>query len=224
MFFSEMTILRAGFAGPHVTATAVFLAGLVVLFCGFAYQVGRIVLGPPRDEFERRVPHPERMDLGMVTTIAAAALAVVSAFYLPGPLLALIHAARAWCGRADEPVSSGGRALGWMSGRAQRAPASVIETIAAPCKRSPAAAVRDRGATDDAFASDEREPTADSCNHVWSCRAQRACLHVVARSIPRLPCFRRSRRRTGRQTCERAVMDCFGSCPRAIRIPARGPQ
>ena len=35
LFFSEMTILKAGFFGPHATATSVFLAALVVLFCGF---------------------------------------------------------------------------------------------------------------------------------------------------------------------------------------------
>lgn len=93
MFFSEMTILRAGFGGPHTTATAIFLGALVVLFCGFAYQIGRIVLGPARDPSERRVPEAERIDLGMVTAITAAGCAVVSAFYLPAPLLALIHAA-----------------------------------------------------------------------------------------------------------------------------------
>jgi len=93
MFFSEMTILRAGFAGPHTTATAIFLGALVVLFCGVAYQVGRLVLGPPRDPSERRVPQPERLDLGLLTTLVAAALAVVSAFYLPAPLLALVHGA-----------------------------------------------------------------------------------------------------------------------------------
>jgi hydrogenase-4 component F len=101
MFFSEMTILRAGFLGAHTMATSVFLTALIVLFCGFAYQVGRLVLGPPRDPADRRVPLPERVDLGMMTTIAAAALAIVSAFYLPGPLLALIHAATrvVWEGR-----------------------------------------------------------------------------------------------------------------------------
>ena len=93
LFFSEMTILRAGFLGPHVTATSIFLAALVVLFCGFAYQVGRLVLGPPRDPADRRVPLPERFDLGMGTAIVAAVLAVVSAFYLPAPLMALIRAA-----------------------------------------------------------------------------------------------------------------------------------
>jgi hydrogenase-4 component F len=93
MFFSEMTILRAGFLGPHVTATAIFLAALVVLFCGFGFQIGRLVLGPPRDPSDRRKPLPERFDLAMGTVIAAAVLAIVSAFYLPAPLLALIRAA-----------------------------------------------------------------------------------------------------------------------------------
>jgi hydrogenase-4 component F len=93
LFFSEMIILKAGFLGAHATVTAVFLAALIVLLCGFAYQVGRIVLGPPRDPAERRVPLPERVDIGTGTAIVAAVLAVVSAFYLPGPLMALIRAA-----------------------------------------------------------------------------------------------------------------------------------
>jgi len=93
MFFSEMTILRAGFLGAHVRVTSIFLAALVVLFCGFAYQVGRLVLGPPRDPAERRIPLPERLDVATVTAIGAAVVAVVSSFYLPARLMALIHAA-----------------------------------------------------------------------------------------------------------------------------------
>jgi hydrogenase-4 component F len=93
LFFSEVTILRAGFSGPHRAAAAVLLAALVVLFCGFTFQVGRLVLGPPRDSADRRVPLPERVDLGMVTAMAAAVVAGVSAFYLPAPLMTLIHAA-----------------------------------------------------------------------------------------------------------------------------------
>jgi hydrogenase-4 component F len=93
LFFSEILILRAGFSGSHPTATAVFLAALIVLFCGFAYQVGHLVLGPPRDPADRRVPQPERFDIGMATAVAAAVIAVVSAFYLPAPLMALIRAA-----------------------------------------------------------------------------------------------------------------------------------
>ena len=93
MFFSEMTILRAGFLGEHTRVTVAFLAALIVLFCGFAYQAGRFVLGPPRDPSDRRKPLPERVDLGTVTAITAAVLAVISAFYLPAPLLALIRAA-----------------------------------------------------------------------------------------------------------------------------------
>jgi hydrogenase-4 component F len=92
LFFSEMTILRAGFAGPHTVAAGVFLACLVLLFCGFFYQAGRLVLGEQPTAPARR-PDPEAFDAGSVTTIAAAVLAVLSAFYLPRGLLDLIHAA-----------------------------------------------------------------------------------------------------------------------------------
>jgi hydrogenase-4 component F len=92
LFFSEMTILRAGFASAHVLAISLFLACLVLLFCGFFYQVGRVVLGPPPDK-TAPPPDPERLDLGAVTTLLAAGLAVVSAFYLPAGLLDLVHAA-----------------------------------------------------------------------------------------------------------------------------------
>lgn len=94
LFFSEMTILKAGFLGTHVTATSVFLGALVVLFCGFAYQVGHLVLGSPR-EFKKDPPDPERFDVGTATAVAAGVIAVVSAFYLPAPLVALIRAATA---------------------------------------------------------------------------------------------------------------------------------
>ena len=92
MFFSEMTILRAGFLGPHMVAVPFFLACLVLLFCGFFYQVGRLVLGEQPDS-TARPPDPERFDVGTTTTILAAVLAVVSAFYLPHGLMELIRAA-----------------------------------------------------------------------------------------------------------------------------------
>jgi hydrogenase-4 component F len=96
LFWSEMTILKAGFLGAHPAVTAVFLAALVVLFCGFFYQVGRVVLGEGRDPATTpadRTVLPERLDLAMGTTLLAAVVAVVSAFYLPGPLVALIREA-----------------------------------------------------------------------------------------------------------------------------------
>jgi hydrogenase-4 component F len=92
LFFSEMTILRAGFGGPHVGAVAFFLACLVLLFCGFFYQAGRLVLGEP-SAAPARSPDPEKLDVGTATTLLAATLAVVSAFYLPRGLLDLVHAA-----------------------------------------------------------------------------------------------------------------------------------
>jgi hydrogenase-4 component F len=92
LFFSEMTILRAGFAGPHTIAVSVFLGCLVLVFCGFFYQAGRLVLGG-QPAAPVRVPDPEVFDASSLTMIAVAVLAVVSGFYLPQGLLDLIHAA-----------------------------------------------------------------------------------------------------------------------------------
>jgi hydrogenase-4 component F len=92
IFFSEMTILKAGFTGPHTLATSVFLGCLVLLFCGFFYQVGRLVLGA-QPATQGPLSEPERFDVGSAVTLGAAALAVGSAFYLPPAMLDLIHAA-----------------------------------------------------------------------------------------------------------------------------------
>jgi hydrogenase-4 component F len=92
LFFSEMTILQAGFAGPHAPAIAIFLGCLVLLFCGFFYQVARLVLGTQAPA-QRLPPDPEQADVGGAVTLVAAVLAVISAFYLPQGLLELIHAA-----------------------------------------------------------------------------------------------------------------------------------
>ena len=92
LFWSELIILKAGFFGPHLAVTVAFLSALLVLFCGFTYQVGRLTLGP--DTKPPGLPVlQERLDLAMGTTLAAALVAVISAFYLPGPLLALVRAA-----------------------------------------------------------------------------------------------------------------------------------
>jgi len=92
LFFSEMLILRAGFLGPNVVATSVFLAALVVIFCGFAYQIGRLLLGPQPAGAAQAV-EPETLDFSLGTTLVTAAIAVITPVYLPAPLLALIHAA-----------------------------------------------------------------------------------------------------------------------------------
>jgi hydrogenase-4 component F len=94
LFFSEMMILRAGFLGSHVIATSVFLAALVILFCGFAYQIGRLVLGQQAAD-RASAADPETFDWGVGVTLVAALIAIVSTFYLPGPLMGLIRAAAA---------------------------------------------------------------------------------------------------------------------------------
>jgi hydrogenase-4 component F len=94
LFFSEMMILKAGFFSSHVVASWVFLIALIVIFCGFLYQVARLVLGP---QPARRDAAPDRegLELGIGTALVAATVAVASAFYLPEPLLALIRSATA---------------------------------------------------------------------------------------------------------------------------------
>ena len=78
LFFSEMMILRAGFLGAHPVATAVFLVALVILFCGFAYQIGRLVLGGQTAAADRAVPvDREVLDWGAMVTLVAALVAVV---------------------------------------------------------------------------------------------------------------------------------------------------
>jgi hydrogenase-4 component F len=93
LFFSEMIILKAGFSGPHVVATSIFLGTLAMLFCGMAFQIGRLVLGAPRAPQDGHVPEHEWFDLGMAVAIATAVVASVSAFYLPRFVVTLIHAA-----------------------------------------------------------------------------------------------------------------------------------
>ncbi len=92
LFFSEMTILKAGFFSVHWVAAVLFLGALIVLFCGFSYQVGRVVLGPQSEDPSRTFDR-ETFDMGMAAGLVAAVVAVVSAFYLPAPLLTLIQSA-----------------------------------------------------------------------------------------------------------------------------------
>ena len=93
LFFSELIILRAGFSGEHTLAISIFLGCLVLLFCGFFYQLGRVVLGQPPASAAWKKPLAEKLDAGAATTLLTAVAAVVSAFYLPSGLLALVHAA-----------------------------------------------------------------------------------------------------------------------------------
>jgi len=47
------------------------------------------------ERLDRAAVDPETLDFGMGVTLVAALLAVISTFYLPGPLLALVRAAAA---------------------------------------------------------------------------------------------------------------------------------
>lgn len=92
LFFSELGILHSGFSSAHAGAAAVLLAAIVVLFCGFAYQIGRLVFGP-RDTARAQTSDFETIDLGALVTLTAAGVAVALSFYAPASVLALIRAA-----------------------------------------------------------------------------------------------------------------------------------
>ena len=111
---------------------------------------------------ERRVPQPERFDVGMATAMVAAVMAVVSAFYLPAPLMALIHAATrvVWGAAMTSVASTVSAALGvdeWAV-RELRAGEVLLEADAAalPALADRAAQGLD-GRLMSLFASDERD-------------------------------------------------------------------
>jgi hypothetical protein len=85
MFF-RMTILEA-IPGTPRGATSIPSLRRWSSCSGFASGSATNWPEPPDDT------DPETLDFGMGVTLVAAVLAVISTFYLPGPLIALIRAA-----------------------------------------------------------------------------------------------------------------------------------
>ncbi|MBI3683248.1 MAG: hydrogenase 4 subunit F [Acidobacteria bacterium] len=88
LFQSEFLIVNAAFAGGHYLAGVLFVLFGAGVFAGAILHVGKLVLGPVGPE----VPAPRRpwRDSAL---LAMGALLVAIAFWLPGPLLALIRSA-----------------------------------------------------------------------------------------------------------------------------------
>jgi len=95
VFISEFQILRAGFAAGAYLATSLLAVFIVVAFIAILYQIGGIVF---------REPAPERtaaqsLPLSSVLALGIAGLPMlISGFYLPPPLLQLIHRSAALLG------------------------------------------------------------------------------------------------------------------------------
>lgn len=88
LFQSEFLIVRAAFGGGHYVATVLFILFGTGVFAGALLHVGGLVLGPA--ETTTVAPLRPWRDFSM---LALAAVLVVIAFWLPGPLLELIRGA-----------------------------------------------------------------------------------------------------------------------------------
>ena len=88
LFQSEFLIVSAAFAGGHTAAGVLFILFGTGVFAGAVLHVGKLVLGPAGDS----VPAPQR-PWRNAALLAMGVLLVGIAFWLPGPLLALIRSA-----------------------------------------------------------------------------------------------------------------------------------
>jgi hydrogenase-4 component F len=88
LFQSEFLIVRAGFDAGHQVTTVLFILFGTGIFAGALLHVGGLVLGP--ESGQPAVPLPPWRGFSMLTL---AAVLVVIAFWLPGPLLELIRGA-----------------------------------------------------------------------------------------------------------------------------------
>ncbi|HDK03815.1 MAG TPA: hydrogenase 4 subunit F, partial [Gammaproteobacteria bacterium] len=95
IFISEFQILRAGFGAGEYLATGLLTVFIVVAFIAIVYQIGGIVFRQPAPE--RAPAHP--LPVSSVFAMAIAFLPLlVFGFYLPPPLLRLVHQAAALLG------------------------------------------------------------------------------------------------------------------------------
>jgi hydrogenase-4 component F len=90
LFQSEFLILRAAFDGGHVLTGVLFVLFGAGVFSGALLHIGGMILGPAGD-VALAPPRPWRNG----SLIVAAVVLVVIGFWIPGPLLELIHRAAA---------------------------------------------------------------------------------------------------------------------------------
>jgi len=88
LFQSEFLIVQAGFAAGHFVPSVLFILFGTGVFAGALLHVGGLVLGPAAEG-----PPAERRPWQDASVLALAAVLVVIGFWLPVPLLDLIHGA-----------------------------------------------------------------------------------------------------------------------------------
>lgn len=94
LFISEFEILRTGFGAGEYFATGLLIALIALAFVAILYQAGRITFGAPEVDVQ-----PVRLPGASLAALAIAfAPLFVFGFYLPPPLVALVHQAAALLG------------------------------------------------------------------------------------------------------------------------------
>ena len=89
LFQSELTILSASVQGRTLWVASLFVGCVVTIFAGFLYHIGQLVLGAPRPGEHRQVESYWRL----LPMLLIAGLTLLLGFWLPSPLLDLIHQA-----------------------------------------------------------------------------------------------------------------------------------
>jgi hydrogenase-4 component F len=89
LFISEFTIVSAGFSGGFIWGSIAFLLFVTVLFGGFIYYAGRMVLGPATGN--RSTGEAHALTLILLGTLAVALL--VLGLWIPEPLRVLLERA-----------------------------------------------------------------------------------------------------------------------------------
>ncbi len=96
LFISEFQILATGFGAGEYVATGLLTPLIVLAFIAILYQIGRIVFGEPVAAPRVKLPATSLAALGL-----AFAPMFVFGFYLPPPLMTLVHHAAALLGGAS---------------------------------------------------------------------------------------------------------------------------
>jgi len=89
IFQSEFLTLSGALAGDWTWSAALFIAGVVTIFVGFLVHMAGLNLGAPLEGAKRARECPWKLGAMLLSALAMGAVA----FWIPGPLLGLVHEA-----------------------------------------------------------------------------------------------------------------------------------
>ena len=95
VFMSEFYIAWGGFASQAWIQSLLFIFLLVIVFGGFSYQLIQMTVGPSPlpTETTKAIPMGEMNRSGLIAVILPFLLLLIFTWWLPGPLVTLLHQA-----------------------------------------------------------------------------------------------------------------------------------